>query len=301
MNYTITIGIPAHNEQKNIKRLILSLLSQITPDCQIVNILIASDASSDNTNNIVQSLAKINKKIKLLSSEQRIGKANRINEIFRYSKTDFVVVFDADINIKSNKTVYNLIKPMILNKDIMLTSGISQPKVPVNFAQKIAMSGFSFWDSARKFTKNSDLYFCEGPTRAFRNKLYKKLRFPATIAEDVFPYLYCMKFGYKFQKVYDSTVFYTLPSSISEYRKQMTRAISTVDAQQKHFDKAFLDKYYVIKTKEKLKSIIYQFIREPFFTILFLLTVSFPKILNIIRKNDDNGVWNILSTTKANG
>ena len=293
---TITIGIPAYNEEINIQNILTSLLNQ--KDISIKRIFIASDASTDKTNKIVNSMAKNNSVIKLLNGIHRIGKAKRINQIFKNSDTDFVVILDADITIESETTIFNLVKPMLKDNSIMLTSGNSKPKVPKNFAQRTAFAGFLFWNKAREITKNSDLYYCEGPIRAFNRELYKEMIFPASIAEDVYPYLYCMSRGYKFKKTEKAKIFYTLPATIKDYSKQMARAISTHKVQECNFEKSFLNKYYTIGFKEKIVSMIGNLARDPFWTLSFLILIGIPKLKDIFISSADTGVWNIVQSTK---
>ena len=51
---TVTIGIPAYNEEKNIGRLLRALLRQKTNGLSIKKIIVISDASTDKTSQIVR-------------------------------------------------------------------------------------------------------------------------------------------------------------------------------------------------------------------------------------------------------
>ncbi len=296
--YTLTIGIPAHNEEANIEFLLRNLLAQNLHGLILEKIVVASDCSRDKTVEIVKEMSKIYSNIKVIDGKTRLGKPGRINDIFEKSLSDFMVIFDADVNIKSRETVYNLILPMIKDSKISLTSGVSKPEEPINFAQYIAYAGFNFWDKAREMTPNSDMYYCEGPIRAFRRDLYDKLVFPSTIAEDCYPYLFCMENGFKFRRSTNSEIKYTLPSTIADYVKQMTRAINTEGAQEKNFDKNLLEKYYTVGWQSKFFSFLYNFVKYPIGMIMYVALLSAPKIRSVFSNSKDSGIWNIVLSTK---
>ena len=66
---TVTIGIPAYNEEKNIGRLLKSLSNQKGDDFTLNEIVVLSDGSTDMTNEIVHSQSKLNRKVKLLAGK----------------------------------------------------------------------------------------------------------------------------------------------------------------------------------------------------------------------------------------
>ena len=51
---TLSIGIPAYNEQANIRNLLDSIFMQKRDRFEISEVIVLSDASSDQTNNIVK-------------------------------------------------------------------------------------------------------------------------------------------------------------------------------------------------------------------------------------------------------
>lgn len=72
----ISIIIPTLNEAVNIKRLLLHLLKNSTPE-NIADIIIVDCESDDDTRNIVSELIKIHHKINLLISQR--GRAKQMN------------------------------------------------------------------------------------------------------------------------------------------------------------------------------------------------------------------------------
>src|ERR1700704_5211095 len=116
----VTIGIPAYNEENNIIPLLTSLVNQKTSQVVVEKIIVMSDGSSDNTVGSVKLLK--NKKIHVIDDSRRIGKPARLNELFDEITTDFVIILDADIKIRSSYLVENLLLPMLRDDSVMLTS-----------------------------------------------------------------------------------------------------------------------------------------------------------------------------------
>ena len=99
---SLTIGIPAYNEEANIKGLILSIFEQEARTYSLEKIIVVVDACTDNT---LDEILKIkNGKIQLIVNNQRKGKAYGLNVITRETNSDILVHFDADILLKDKKT-----------------------------------------------------------------------------------------------------------------------------------------------------------------------------------------------------
>src|SRR3989344_2939682 len=146
--FTVTVGIPAHNEEANIKKLLDSILSQKRDNFELEKIIVISDGSADSTE---KKVLEINSdKIKLIADGERLGKPTRINQIFREANSDIVVIFDADIKLENDLVLDNLIKPFLNDSELMLVSGKSEPLPPVNFVQKVVYAGIKIWDETKK-------------------------------------------------------------------------------------------------------------------------------------------------------
>ena len=92
----ITITVPAHNEERRIRSTIESLLAIDYPASRR-QILIASDASSDGTDDIVREFASSG--VELLRVEPRGGKTNAENHAGSVIRGEIVVNTDASIRI----------------------------------------------------------------------------------------------------------------------------------------------------------------------------------------------------------
>lgn len=94
---SVTILVVAHNEEKVIRDKLTNLIQVSYPKDKI-KILVSSDNSTDNTNNIVKNFLKGNPdfNIKLYEVEERKGKTNAQNKAQKIIDTEFVIMTDAN-------------------------------------------------------------------------------------------------------------------------------------------------------------------------------------------------------------
>lgn len=100
-NPLISIIIPAHNEEDVIERKIRNLL-QINYDKYKYEIIIASDHSTDKTNDIVKDLSMNFSNIFLVDVDERKGKTNAQNEAVRFAKGEVLIFSDANSILDSD-------------------------------------------------------------------------------------------------------------------------------------------------------------------------------------------------------
>jgi len=78
---TITIGIPAYNEEQNIANMLDSVLAQ-KGSFKLEKIIVACDGCLDKTPDIVRKFQMQNKNIILLEGKRREGKLYRLNQFY---------------------------------------------------------------------------------------------------------------------------------------------------------------------------------------------------------------------------
>jgi len=97
---TISVLIPAHNEEKVIYETVKSMLSFDYPKDRY-EVVVINDGSTDKTAEIVRGFQNkgIGIKLKLVDippEEGKLGKSNALNYGFKHTKGDYIVVYDAD-------------------------------------------------------------------------------------------------------------------------------------------------------------------------------------------------------------
>jgi cellulose synthase/poly-beta-1,6-N-acetylglucosamine synthase-like glycosyltransferase len=93
----VSIGVMAHNEERNIGRLLERLLEQETRKAVIKDIIVVSSGSTDGTNNIVRDFCKRDKRVRLIEEPRRRGKAHAINLFLMECGCDFAVLVSGDV------------------------------------------------------------------------------------------------------------------------------------------------------------------------------------------------------------
>ena len=100
--FKVSIGIMSFNEEANIEGLIGTLLKENISPHVLVEVIIVSSGSTDNTDSIVRDIAKNDKRVRLLTQERRHGKNSAINLYLaeKDSNIDVVIIFSGDVILK---------------------------------------------------------------------------------------------------------------------------------------------------------------------------------------------------------
>ncbi len=104
----VSLLIAAFNEEEVIEQKIKSIYTTNYP-LDKLEVLIGSDNSTDRTNEIVSKLTTGFPNLKFFSFDQRRGKGNVVNDLFKRSTGDIVVLTDANVNMEES-TIYELLK-----------------------------------------------------------------------------------------------------------------------------------------------------------------------------------------------
>lgn len=147
---TVTVMVVAHNEDKVIKQKLDNLLQLDYPN-KLIEILVASDNSTDKTNNIVRDFIKehSNVNIRLFEVRERKGKTNAQNEAQKTVKSEILVMTDANSMLDSN-SITELVA-CFTSKDISYISG---RLVIINKDYShVTRSENAYWDSETKVRK----------------------------------------------------------------------------------------------------------------------------------------------------
>ena len=97
---TITFIVAAYNEENVVHEKIENLIAQHY-DAQKVEIIIASDGSSDSTNAIVRKYSQKDTRVKLLDLP-RLGKANALNKAAENAEGEILIFTDANAMLDPN-------------------------------------------------------------------------------------------------------------------------------------------------------------------------------------------------------
>lgn len=94
----ISIIIPAYNVEKHIRKTISSVINQ---DFKDIEVIVINDGSTDNTQNVIEDLLLVDKRIKLINTSNN-GVSNARNVGLDNSNGKYVMFVDGDDWIKEN-------------------------------------------------------------------------------------------------------------------------------------------------------------------------------------------------------
>lgn len=190
---TVTVMVVAHNEEKVILDKLNNILNLEYPS-EKIKFIIASDNSTDKTNEIVRNFIKENEdfKISLYEVKMRKGKTNAQNEAQKTVTTDYLVMTDANSMLEKNSV--KELMAAFTSDDIAYVSGklsiVNQKSSDVSNAEG------SYWDSDLEIREiegriqtitagNGALYAC-------RNKEYYDFN-PIQSHDSSMPLFYSLK------------------------------------------------------------------------------------------------------------
>lgn len=295
---TVSVGIPAYNEGENISHIIKSIVSQVQKTYVLEKIIIVGDGCTDNTQEKVESLKNEYPFIESHFPESRKGQARRLSEIYQINQSDYIVTFDADIKLKDNCVIENLIEKF--SPEIALVVGKCRPTKPTVFLQKLIYAWKHLWsDICENYKGGDNVYNVCGPVVALEKSFSKSLNYPKGITS-------AAKYAYLFSKLKNlkfaassAIVYYQMPKNIEDYAKQLFRARDEKKLVSLSLGNWIYDEYKIPKAV-KFKYLSKKIVENP---ILTISSAFFHVLLNLGFGNkiypEHSGVWDIAPTTKT--
>jgi len=119
---SVSIIIPAHNEEKVIETKLKNLVNLNYPK-EKMEVIVASDHSTDQTNEIVEKFIKENEEfnIKLYKVNRRLGKTNAQNEAVKIAKGEILVFSDANAILDKDSIIH--LVSSFTSEDIIYVAG----------------------------------------------------------------------------------------------------------------------------------------------------------------------------------
>ncbi|CAN7194082.1 glycosyltransferase family 2 protein [Peribacillus frigoritolerans] len=141
---TVTVMVVAHNEEKVMLEKLNNIIELNYPQ-EKIEFMIASDNSTDRTNEIVRKFIKEhqNRKIRLYEVKARKGKTNAQNEAQKNVTTEYLVMTDA--NSMMDKDSVTELMAAFTSEDIAYVSG--RLSIVNNESSDVSSAEASYWDS----------------------------------------------------------------------------------------------------------------------------------------------------------
>jgi len=268
----LSIGVPAYNEELNIRSLLSTLLGQESDGFVLLEIIVVSDASTDETASQARSLG--DPRVRVVENRSRIGQAVSQNEIIRQFSGDALLLLNADVSIHDKRFVAKMVAALKSRNRVGMASPAVLPLQAQNFFERVInFSVMLKHDVYERINGASNIYLCHGRARLMSREFAKQLAFPALPGEDAYSYIRCLELGYSFTYVKDAQVMYRSPQNLADHLKQSKRFFRgrvILSQSQGHA------LHYVIPWRVLLWSISLYFFRNPayFLCYLYILTLS---------------------------
>jgi len=294
-NITLTIGIPAYNEEANICQLIDDILAQNYEGITLKKIIVSSDASTDGTDELIKNYK--DPRVILMQNNDRGGIAVRLNQIFESSSTDCLLVMNADTRIKDPHFIRKLTDP--IKNSVDMTSARIEEVSGSSVLDKALIFGMDIKRKTVESVNNGvNVYTCCGLARAFSKKLYSTMRFETSIGEDAFSYFYTVINMFSYQYVKNTAVFYKISSNFNQHQKQTLRFFESQRIMKERFGEGWVTEEYSIPLKNVFHGMFWGLKSKPFFTFLYILSVLFARLSALMRAETIDQTWQIATSSK---
>jgi glycosyltransferase involved in cell wall biosynthesis len=128
LDFSITIIIPAHNEEKRLLTSMQRIIEYCTSQHWDYEVVIVEDGSTDGTVNVIHDLISGNNRIKLISNKERLGKGRAIKHGVITAEKKYITYMDADLSADPSEIERLLL--FIDEFDIVVGSRILRGELP---------------------------------------------------------------------------------------------------------------------------------------------------------------------------
>lgn len=297
---TLTIGIPAHNEENNIAQLLDSIQNQQTSNYRLNAILIVCDGCTDNTVKIVKTIARKNKKIKLVECNIRSGKASVLNIIYNNTRTDLLLTMDADLIFNTKDSIEKMIDRIISSNKIKVVGPRHIPaKAGTIFGHFARYSYLSFEDAFLKLNGGSNSYAIMS-VELMKRDFYSSFRFPkGVIADQAYVYAKAtQKSLMGFTLVKEAEVLFGTAQTVKDWRILSARSVRGDKADVVNFFGKKVLKNYSMPKFLLFKSLTKWFFKNPFYLTGSVVMNIFIRLFPYQKQLIEDGVWEIVTSSK---
>lgn len=289
---TLSIGIPAFNEQDNIASLLKNILDQESHFYKLEKIYVFSDGSNDDTVNQIKKVQ--DSRIIIKQGRLQRGKSYRMNEISEVATSDVLVFLDADIFISDTQFFDKLF--VRLPKQDAIISVNTTPLPGRTFVENAINHGVNtIQKTIRKSWKEGKNYLAfNGRCIVLTKNIYKDLILSTSLVnQDAYMYFYAVSKNFKTKYYASLVVYYRSPSTLKEYLQQSVRAKMSYKELSDYFQPSIL--HYSIPKTLIFIAFFQSVLNNPlyFFGYIGLYLISVIKPFT-----PENSSWDPIASTK---
>jgi len=275
---TVDIVIPAFNEGSCIEGLLNDVVMAKQDNWfEIQHIYVISDASTDQTDHIVQQVATRDQRVKLIRKHERKGKQDSINLAFSISSADVLVFIDADVRLASEHSMLKLVQYFRDGMTALVQGGLvrTRPGLSLNPAKQAA---YFDWILVQRIRRQKDMswWSVDGRVMALSRDFYQYLSLPYSLTDDQFIFYSCVQQHRKFVWAEDAIFYYGPPESIADFSHQWSRYFFYTNKSHQYFGEDLIDKD--MSVPGLWRTIMSTIIRHPFSGLMWVLCYGISKV-----------------------
>lgn len=296
----ITVGIPAYNEESNIRELLRSILAQRAKRYRLHAIHVVCDGCTDNTVAYAKSIAQEDQRVIVHERKKRSGKANALNFIFRKFHEDYLVITDADTLWNDRFSFEKMLGAFTASKQLRLVSPLNVAVLPDTIMGKFAYVSYRSFQDAYLKLNNGNNFYSSMAAHMIAGSLVRSFRFPkGTIADQLYLHAKAVEHTPRaYRLIKSASVLFRPVDSFADWRISGVRSVAGDRASlYSFFDQTKINDYTMPKSL-LLVSTLRWFMKHPFWTvgsvIMNIYIRSFPLKVKIVK----NGIWKTTVTAK---
>jgi len=295
---TVTIGIAAYNAEKNIANLLKSVLSQKADNYILEKVLIHSDASTDQTVQIIKTLRK--KHVLVIDSPIRIGFTKSFEALLKKSQSDIALILNDDIQVKDLYFVQKVVKEFSAQY-VGLVSANPVPLTPRTFIEKACISEQNVFIRMRNSMRDThSVYTCDGKALALSAEFIKSLNIPKDAKKagnlDCYLYFHALKKGFTYRHCRQAKLYFRTPSTLIDYIRWTSRNNANYflmknifgDIVQKEFKKPAAFYFFMI----------HEFFKNPLGSLYIKILALYISVRARAISQNFSPLWNVITTSK---
>lgn len=218
--YSVTVAVPAYNEEKTIAKTIRSLLKIDYPKDKL-KLIVVDDGSKDNTYKIAKKFE--NKGVKVYTKKNG-GKATALNFALKKTNTDLFGALDADSFV--HPAALKRIVGFFNDPKVMSVTPSMKIYKPKTILQKVQYIEYLIGIFLRKiFAFLDSIHVTPGPFSIYRKSFFDKYGKYAlnNPTEDIELALRIQSKGYRIENSVDASVYTVGPERFRDLMKQRVR------------------------------------------------------------------------------
>lgn len=303
---TISIGIPALNEEANIRAIIECVQKQSQTNYEIVEIIVISDGSTDQTAEIVKQMKENDIRIHLVNHRDRAGQAARLNEIVSMFAGDYLLLLNADVLIMGTMFMDNMITPLVADPQVGLVGARVVSIQAQTFVEKIVNWSVTLkQDVYEQIEDGNHILMCHGRARAFKRDFAKQIIWPRLAAEDAYSYLICKDLGFEFYYQPKAVVLYRSPQTVKDHLKQSVRFVQGQNVLSKEFSAQLVENSLSVWSSIKnypglwIKTYLKHLLASPILGVGYFVLLFISLLISFTTNNSFAiATWKVSKTSK---